>query len=103
VQLVGQFTAAANLPDRAPVSQKESASITAADGHQKHAAEIVQTFRFHSLAGKIRVQRYVDVLISVINHSNGLSNEIHKRVTAYPFIPGIPLIRLLLFPKHYFW
>jgi hypothetical protein len=103
VQLLGQFTAAANLPDRVPVAQKESACITEADFHQKHAAEIVQTFRLLNATGKIRVQRYLDVLIAITNRSNYLSGEIHTRVTAFPFIPGIPLVRLLLFPPHYFW
>ena len=103
MQLLTQFTAAANLPDRAPVSQKETSTITEAGFHQKHAAEIVPAFRLHSTTGKIRVQRYLEAVIAIINRSNYLSGEIHKRVTAFPFTPGIPLVRLLLFPPHYFW
>ena len=104
VQLLGYFTAEAGKPFPInDVSQPENTRIAAADFHHDHTAEIVRPIQFHCATFKLTDQPFPAGKLSINKLGYYLPDELRKRENVCPTSTWVPLVRLLLFPKHYFW
>lgn len=93
---------------KAPVSSKQPTSMEAAQLsatllRTNDAAELTPSVQFTLQAFKTREQRFLQSLVRVFCLQTPLPAGTNGHANVYPPLPHIPLVRLLLFPKHYFW
>jgi len=105
LQLAHSFTAVAEtpLPAKEAAHNKKAACLYANDLLHHHAAEVVRTIQFNCIAFNARDHRGNEALLSVEQLSNCVADDSHKRINDSAISHFTPLIRLLLFPNHYFW
>lgn len=104
IQLLGHITAEAEVPFQiSNISQQENAAIAISSFHTDHAAEVVCTIQFNGTTFKWRAHRFQAGSISINNLSNYIPEEPGNHANVYPAPIRVPLVRLLLFPNHYFW
>ncbi|MGZ3881119.1 MAG: hypothetical protein ACXVBF_07275 [Flavisolibacter sp.] len=70
---------------------------------QDHPADISQTVRLANTALKARYHRSAGAAVSFGDPVNGLAVSPAKDPDNYSSPLYLPLIGLLLYPKHYFW
>ncbi|WP_146217430.1 hypothetical protein [Chitinophaga sp. S165] len=83
--------------------QEESAGISESSVTPRQYGEITPFLQFNGTISKVNGQRLHDGLASILNLSSYLSIQVSKATTAFSSPPRFPLVRLLLFPHHYFW
>lgn len=104
VQLLGYFTAEAGKPFQInDLSQHENAVISASSFHYDHSAEVARPIHLNYTTFKLIGQRFPAGILSINNPGYYIPDELRKRENVCPTSIWIPLVRLLLFPKHYFW
>jgi len=104
LQLANGFTAEAGT--RLPVkdaSHKKEASLSIHDLLHHHAAEVARSIRFSCSTLNARDQRENDGLLSLDHLSDQIAGDLRTRINDFSIAHWTPLIRLLLFPNHYFW
>lgn len=103
IQLVSCFTAGAETPDQHIISQKKDAVVSSLSGHHDPIAELARSIHFNCTTVQIRDHRLLEDVPSTDNLGSYIAEALRKRAIAHPVSPRFPLIRLLLFPNHYFW
>ncbi len=98
------FTAEAGtrLPAK-NVSTEKKASLSPADLLRNESGEVVRSFQLAAFRTSPRDHRFTDGIITVNKLSTCFADHLQKRFTLFPATQGKALIRLLLFPNHYFW
>jgi hypothetical protein len=103
-QLLGSFTAEAGKPFKGNVlPQTENAGLYAASLYDEHAAEVARPIQFNYITFRLTAQRLLTGSLSINNLGYYIPDELRKRENVRPAFIGPPLVRLLLFPNHYFW
>ena len=104
LQLFGSHSANAGMV--APVGAESVTKKHAAHSlflQQDHPADISPTVRIATTALKARCHRSPGAAASFSDAVNALAVRPDKNPDRYSSPLYLPLIRLLLFPKHYFW
>ena len=103
IQLLSYFSAAATSTAARNSEVHQEASIAAASFMRDQPAELTPSPHFTCTGFKVRDQRFVHSLLVITGfHSNNPGKL--NTIAAIPYLPPYrPLIRLLLYPKHYFW
>jgi hypothetical protein len=84
-------------------SHQRSASLLANGFLHDHLAEVAHTIQFNCVAFNVRDHRDTDGAFTIARLSNYLAGDLRKRINACSAPHSSSLIRLLLFPNHYFW
>jgi hypothetical protein len=95
--------AEAPLPAKEISHNKKAACLYANDLLHDQAAEVVRSIQFSCIVFNARDHRSNEALFSVEHLSNNVAEDSRKRINASAISHWTPLIRLLLFPNHYFW
>lgn len=70
---------------------------------QDQAAEVVRSIQFNCIVFNAREHRDNEGLLSLDHLSDNMAGDLHKRINDAAISHWTPLVRLLLFPNHYFW
>jgi hypothetical protein len=105
LQFANSFTAKAEaaLPAKDVSHNKKAARLYANDLLHDQAAEVARTIRFTCIGFKARDHRANEGLFSPDHVSDNIAGDLDKRINDSAIAHFTPLIRLLLFPNHYFW
>jgi hypothetical protein len=103
VQLIRCITAVAEAPYQHNVSQKQHAAVAAFSYHHDPAAELARSIHFTGTTFQVKDHRFQEDVLAANNLNSSMATALRKRAIAYSASPRSPLIRLLLFPNHYFW
>jgi hypothetical protein len=91
------------LPAKEISHHNKTACLYANDLMHHQAAEVVRSIRFNCIVFNARDHRSNDALLSIEHLSNNVTDDSRKRINDSGISHWTPLIRLLLFPNHYFW
>ena len=105
LQFANSFTAAAEaaLPVKEVSQNKKAACLYANDLLHDQAAEVVRSIHFNCIAFKTREHRDTEGLLSPDHQSDDMAGDLRKLINDAAISHWTPLVRLLLFPNHYFW
>lgn len=104
LQLFGLHSAKAGMV--APVGTESITKKSAAHSfhlQQDYPADIIPTVRIATTALKARYHRSPGAAVNLVDAVNVLAVPAGKNPDNYTSPLYLPLIRLLLYPKHYFW
>lgn len=83
--------------------QEGSAGISASSVTPKQYGEITPLLQFSGIVSKVTSPKQHDGLTGILNLSSYLSVQVRTIINSFVSPPRFPLVRLLLFPNHYFW
>jgi hypothetical protein len=104
IQLLGYVSAEARPTAQTMMgTQKESPLTISSSFHGENPADITSLNHFASIAFKLRYQRALPAMTNWYNDITPVSVSSDKHSNVYSSPLFLPLIRLLLYPNHYFW
>ena len=105
LQFAHSFTAVAEaaLPAKEISHNKKAACLYANDLLHDQAAEVVRSIQFNCIVFNARDHRGNEALLSIEHLSDDVTDDLRKRINDFAISHWTPLVRLLLFPNHYFW
>ena len=104
IHLAGSIAVKAGGP--APVnevSHTDKAALSTAGTNLNSEAEVSRTVQFHCTTFKLSNNRLLVAVLSMTQVSNEVAGKLYTHPATYQFSYSLPLVRLLLFPQHYFW
>ena len=103
-QLFAFFTAEAKAPvSSQEKAQKDLSSVSTSFFHPDHPIELTGSTHFNPVMPTIRVSRFLTGLQCITSLAINSLEEQPRQAYADWVQPYVPLVRLLLFPRHYFW
>lgn len=105
LQFANSFTAVAEaaLPVKEVSHNKKAACLYANDLLHDQAAEVARTIQFSCIVFNTRDSRVHEGLLSLDRLSDPIAGDLRKCINDSAISHFTPLVRLLLFPNHYFW
>lgn len=91
------------MPVKEVSHNNKAACLYANDLLHDQAAEVVRSIQFNCIVFNARDHRNNEGLLSLHHLSDNIGNDLRKRINDSSISHWTPLIRLLLFPNHYFW
>ncbi|HUP12847.1 MAG TPA: hypothetical protein VM187_11555, partial [Niastella sp.] len=91
------------LPAEDVAHHKKAACLYAKDLLHHQAAEVARSIQFSCIVFSARDHRTNEGLLSLDHLKDNISGDLRKRINDCAGAHFISLIRLLLFPNHYFW
>jgi len=95
--------AEAALPAKEVSHNKKAACLYANDRLHDQAAEVVRSIQFNCIVFHARDHRDNEGLLSLHHLRDYITGDLRKCINDSAISHWTPLIRLLLFPNHYFW
>jgi hypothetical protein len=105
LQFANSFTAVAEaaLPVKEVSHNKKAACLYANDLLHDQAAEVARTIQFSCIVFNARDHRANEGLLSLTRQGDPIAGDLRKCISDSTISHWTPLVRLLLFPNHYFW
>jgi hypothetical protein len=95
--------AEAALPVKEVSHNKKAACLYANDLFHDQAAEVARTIQFSCIVFNARDHRANEGMLSLNHLSDPIASDLRKCINDSSISHFTPLVRLLLFPNHYFW